>query len=166
MGSKASGQIVCARERGRESSTREFGLGAHTRRLRFPGQIYDIESNLHSNGHRDYDPRLGRYVESDRSGSRAGSTPMLMRGMIRSMRSIRRGSIRRVMKKTMIQFCRRSKSQDSGDRSSRRTPRLSLFSSSMPYAPRRRGLPRIEQSWPRLSGQVPADFEWISAGVC
>lgn len=23
-----------------------------------------------------------------------------------------------------------------------------------------------EESWPRLSGQVPADFEWISAGVC
>jgi RHS repeat-associated protein len=43
-----------------------------THRLRFPGQIYDIESNLHSNGHRDYDPRLGRYVESDPIGLEGG----------------------------------------------------------------------------------------------
>jgi RHS repeat-associated protein len=43
-----------------------------THRLRFPGQIYDAESNLHSNGHRDYDPRLGRYVESDPIGLAGG----------------------------------------------------------------------------------------------
>jgi RHS repeat-associated protein len=55
-----------------------FGNGAPTaaagfaHRLRFPGQIYDAESGLHSNGHRDYDPRLGRYVESDPIGLEGG----------------------------------------------------------------------------------------------
>jgi RHS repeat-associated protein len=55
-----------------------FGNGAPTaaagfaHRLRFPGQIYDAETGLHSNGHRDYDPRLGRYVESDPIGLAGG----------------------------------------------------------------------------------------------
>jgi RHS repeat-associated protein len=55
-----------------------FGNGAPTaaagfwRRLRFPGQVYDSESKLHSNGHRDYDPRLGRYLESDPIGLDGG----------------------------------------------------------------------------------------------
>jgi RHS repeat-associated protein len=55
-----------------------FGNGAPTaaagfaHRLRFPGQVYDAETGLHSNGHRDYDPRLGRYVESDPIGLAGG----------------------------------------------------------------------------------------------
>jgi RHS repeat-associated protein len=55
-----------------------FGNGAPTavagfaHRLRFPGQVHDAESGLHSNGHRDYDPRLGRYVESDPIGLAGG----------------------------------------------------------------------------------------------
>jgi RHS repeat-associated protein len=55
-----------------------FGNGAPTaaagfwHRLRFPGQVYDSESKLHSNGQRDYDPRLGRYVESDPIGLEGG----------------------------------------------------------------------------------------------
>jgi RHS repeat-associated protein len=55
-----------------------FGNGAPTaaagfsHRLRFPGQVYDAESGLHSNGQRDYDPRLGRYVESDPIGLDGG----------------------------------------------------------------------------------------------
>jgi RHS repeat-associated protein len=55
-----------------------FGNGAPTaaagfwHRLRFPGQVYDSESKLHSNGKRDYDPRLGRYVESDPIGLEGG----------------------------------------------------------------------------------------------
>jgi RHS repeat-associated protein len=55
-----------------------FGNGAPTaaagfsHRLRFPGQVYDSESGLHSNGQRDYDPRLGRYVESDPIGLEGG----------------------------------------------------------------------------------------------
>jgi RHS repeat-associated protein len=40
--------------------------------LRFPGQVYDAETNKHYNYFRDYDPSLGRYVESDPIGLRAG----------------------------------------------------------------------------------------------
>jgi RHS repeat-associated protein len=40
--------------------------------LRFPGQYFDKETNLHYNYFRDYDPSLGRYVESDPIGLRAG----------------------------------------------------------------------------------------------
>jgi RHS repeat-associated protein len=55
-----------------------FGNGAPSaaagfaHRLRYPGQVYDAETGLHSNGHRDYDPRLGRYVESDPIGLAGG----------------------------------------------------------------------------------------------
>jgi RHS repeat-associated protein len=55
-----------------------FGNGAPTaaagfsHSLRFPGQVHDVESGLHSNGRRDYDPRLGRYVESDPVGLEGG----------------------------------------------------------------------------------------------
>lgn len=33
--------------------------------LRFPGQYYDVETGLHQNQFRDYDPATGRYIESD-----------------------------------------------------------------------------------------------------
>jgi hypothetical protein len=33
--------------------------------LRFPGQYYDSETGLFQNYFRDYDPQVGRYVESD-----------------------------------------------------------------------------------------------------
>jgi len=48
------------------------GLGVFTLNLRLPGQLYDIESNLHYNYFRDYDPSLGRYVESDPIGLGGG----------------------------------------------------------------------------------------------
>jgi RHS repeat-associated protein len=41
---------------------------------RFPGQMYDRETNLHYNYFRDYDPQLGRYVQSDPIGLAAGTT--------------------------------------------------------------------------------------------
>jgi len=41
--------------------------------LRFPGQVVDEETNLNYNYFRDYDPAVGRYVESDPAGLRAGT---------------------------------------------------------------------------------------------
>ena len=40
--------------------------------LRFPGQYYDAESQLHYNYFRDYDPAVGRYIESDPIGLDGG----------------------------------------------------------------------------------------------
>jgi RHS repeat-associated protein len=40
--------------------------------LRFPGQYYDAETGLNQNYFRDYDPAVGRYVESDPGGLAGG----------------------------------------------------------------------------------------------
>jgi RHS repeat-associated protein len=40
--------------------------------LRFPGQYYDAETQLHYNYFRDYDPATGRYVQSDPIGLAGG----------------------------------------------------------------------------------------------
>ena len=48
------------------------GLGAFDLPLRLPGQYYDKETNLHYNYFRDYDPGIGRYVESDPIGLKGG----------------------------------------------------------------------------------------------
>jgi RHS repeat-associated protein len=47
-------------------------LGVFNYNLRFPGQHYDAESGLDYNMARDYNPTLGRYVESDSLGLDAG----------------------------------------------------------------------------------------------
>ena len=46
--------------------------GALTQRVRFPGQVEDLETAFHQNWHRDYDPTLGRYVQSDPIGLMGG----------------------------------------------------------------------------------------------
>jgi RHS repeat-associated protein len=48
------------------------GLGTFPYNLRFPGQYYQAETGLNQNYHRDYDPQVGRYVESDPIGLTAG----------------------------------------------------------------------------------------------
>jgi RHS repeat-associated protein len=48
------------------------GLGTFTCNLRFPGQYFDRETNMHYNYFRDYLPEIGRYVESDPIGLKGG----------------------------------------------------------------------------------------------
>jgi len=48
------------------------GQPAFTFNQRFPGQQFDRETNLHYNYFRDYDPSLGRYIQSDPIGLRGG----------------------------------------------------------------------------------------------
>ena len=40
--------------------------------LRFPGQVYDEVTGLHYNYFRDYDPKLGRYIQNDPIGLNGG----------------------------------------------------------------------------------------------
>ncbi len=48
--------------------------------LRFPGQYFDAETGLHYNYFRDYDPQVGRYVESDPIGLNDGTNPYVYVG--------------------------------------------------------------------------------------
>ena len=40
--------------------------------LRFPGQYFNSETALNQNWNRDYDPTIGRYIESDPIGLSGG----------------------------------------------------------------------------------------------
>jgi RHS repeat-associated protein len=46
--------------------------GTESLALRLPGQLLDPETGFHQNWHRDYDPRLGRYLQSDPIGLDGG----------------------------------------------------------------------------------------------
>ena len=46
--------------------------GSVTNNLRFPGQYYDEETDMHYNYFRDYKPEIGRYVEADPIGLLGG----------------------------------------------------------------------------------------------
>lgn len=48
------------------------GLGAFSYNQRFPGQTFDQETGLFQNWHRDYNPRIGRYMQSDPIGLAGG----------------------------------------------------------------------------------------------
>jgi len=43
--------------------------------LRFPGQYFDAETDLHQNWFRDYSPKTGRYAEADPIGLAGGTNP-------------------------------------------------------------------------------------------
>jgi len=49
------------------------GLGNFTCNLRLPGQYFDQETNTHYNYFRDYDPAIGRYIQSDPIGLLGGA---------------------------------------------------------------------------------------------
>jgi RHS repeat-associated protein len=48
------------------------GLGIFSFNLRLPGQVFDAESGLFQNWNREYNPRVGRYMQSDPIGLLGG----------------------------------------------------------------------------------------------
>ena len=56
---------------------RKLHNGAFEMPLRFPGQYYDQETGTHYNYFRDYDPSIGRYVQSDPVGLNGGTNTYL-----------------------------------------------------------------------------------------
>jgi len=60
-----------------EITTKPFGNGATITgtanlNLRFPGQYFDAETGMNYNYYRDYNPEIGRYLQSDLSGINKG----------------------------------------------------------------------------------------------
>ena len=51
-------------------------LGTASNNLRFPGQYFLLESGLHYNWHRHYDPTLGRYIQPDPNGEVQATRPI------------------------------------------------------------------------------------------
>ena len=57
-----------------------------TNNLRFPGQYFDAETGLNYNYFRDYNPVIGRYVESDPMGILEGTNHLFVYGRNNSIR--------------------------------------------------------------------------------
>jgi RHS repeat-associated protein len=56
-----------------QAATNPRGLGTYTCDQRFPGQVADSETAWNDDWNRDYNPALGRYVQSDPIGLASGS---------------------------------------------------------------------------------------------
>ena len=59
-------------------------LGTFVYNQRFPGQVFDAETGLFQNWHREYNARLGRYIQSDPIGLAGGIKRTAMWGGIPS----------------------------------------------------------------------------------
>ncbi len=76
--------------------------------LRFPGQYFDSETGKHYNYFRDYDPSLGRYIESDPVGLKGGlntfayvdSNPLFHSDAL----GLRRGSVSGFLQKIIEEY--------------------------------------------------------------
>ncbi|MBS0422783.1 MAG: RHS repeat-associated core domain-containing protein [Proteobacteria bacterium] len=53
------------------------GAGTFANSLRFAGQVFDGQTGLHYNYFREYDPAIGRYIESDPIGMKGGANPYM-----------------------------------------------------------------------------------------
>jgi len=57
-----------------------------TNNLRFPGQYYNAETGLNYNYYRDYNPSIGRYIESDPMGILEGTNHLFVYARNNSIR--------------------------------------------------------------------------------
>jgi RHS repeat-associated protein len=67
-----TGQIVWKGRADAFGKTTVDAASTVTNNLRFPGQYFDAETGVHYNYFRDYEPTIGRYLQSDPIGLRGG----------------------------------------------------------------------------------------------
>jgi RHS repeat-associated protein len=72
MMTDSSGQVVWKGRAEAFGKTTVDATSTVTNNLRFPGQYFDAETGMHYNYFRDYEPTIGRYVQSDPIGLRGG----------------------------------------------------------------------------------------------